>query len=102
VLFLAHLLSLFEDLSDASNGDAVFKALLYHGLPCALILLGLFIFVPLHREGFPRTRLPIGEYCGVETLHDLADEASYLQLIKDFLLAVLRVNNLVEAEVLPY
>ena len=36
------------------------------------------------------------------TLHDLPDESSNLELIEDFLLGVLRVDDLVKLEVLAH
>lgn len=95
--------SLGEDLSYASECDTVLHTLLYHCLSRSLALnLGFFILVALHGVGLPRACLTIGEDCSMKTFKYLADKASYLKLIKDFFLRVLRVDDLIELEVLAH
>ncbi len=102
MFFLLISLGLFEQLSDRPQRYPVLHALLNHGLPRPLIHLCLLILVTLHSVCLAGPCLPVGEYGRMETVHDLSDESLDLQLVEDFLLTVLRIDNLVEFESFPH
>ena len=101
MFFLLISLGLFEQLSDRPKRYSILHALLYDGLPRPLIHLSLLILVTLHSVCLARPGLSVGEDGCMETVHDLSDESLDLQLVEDFLLTVLRINDLVEFESFP-
>ena len=102
MFFLLISLGLFEQLSDRPQRYPVLHALLYHGLPRPLIHLGLLILVTLHSVCLAGPGLSVGKDGRVETVHDLSYESLDLKLVEDFLLTVLRIDDLVEFESFPH
>lgn len=102
MFFLLISLGLFEQLSDSPKRYSVLHALLYDGLSRPLVHLGLLILVTLHSVCLARSGLSVGEDGCMETVHDLSDESLDLKLVEDFLLTVLRINDLVEFESFPH
>ena len=100
MLLLLHLFRLPEDLSDGPNCDAVFHAFLDHGLPSPLIALRLLILVALHGVSLAGPSLSVGKDGRMKALHDLVDQPTDLELLEDLRLAILLVDDLVEAECL--
>ena len=82
--------------------DSVLHPFLYHGLPRPLIHLGLLILVTLHSVCLARPGLSVGKDGRMETIHDLSYESLDLKLVEDFLLTVLRIDDLVEFESFPH
>ena len=95
-------LGLFEQFPDRPKRYSVLHALLYDGLPRPLIHLGLLILVTLHSVCLARPSLSVGEDSRMETVHDLSYEPLDLKLVEDFLLTVLRINDLVEFKSFPH
>ena len=102
MFFLLISLGLFEQLPDRPQCYSVLHPLLYDGLPRPLIHLGLLILVTLHSVCLARPGLSVSEDGRMETVHDLSYKSLDLQLVEDFLLTVLRVDNLVEFESFPH
>lgn len=100
MLLLLHLFRLSEDLSDGPNGDSVFHALLDHCLASPLIALRFLILVPLHGVRLAGPSLSICKYGSMKALHDLVDQPTDLELLEDLRLAILLVDDLVEAKCL--
>ena len=94
-------LSLCKHLFDSADCQSVLSKLVVDlDFAGSFLTFTLFILVTFHCEGLSGACLSIGKDCSVETLDNFADQASYLQLLEDFLLAVLRVYDLVKLVVL--